>query len=87
MHIPELNKTITNVLLTKILETININMPISIILPAFKCLEICLKLFPGSCGMFKISAEKFILTFIDSNDDQLISQTGECLHLLQQVNI
>lgn len=80
--IPDLNKTIQNKYIQKIVE--NITSSNSDSLEPLKCLEILLKLHPGACGIAKNSIETCCKAFVDSKTESLVEQAGKCLLLLQQ---
>lgn len=84
---PELNKCITSGITSKLLEFITrIHYSNVETAHALKCLETCLKIFPGSCVPFKTSIEKFLLSFVDyTNSLVIVRLVGKCFHLFQQV--
>lgn len=80
---PEISKAISNNLLIKILETIP-STPSVAVSSALKFLETAMKTYPGPSGALRTFIEKFILSFIDT-DETLLKQSAKCLQLLQQV--
>lgn len=84
VHIPDLGKAISSNLLSKIIETIN-GVPPECNLAALKCMEVCMQLYPGPSGASRTIIDRFIGTFIDSTNHELVIQSGKCLLQLQQV--
>lgn len=84
IHIPELGKSIASNLLSKIIESVN-GLSGESHLAALKCIETCMKLYPGPCGSSRTIIDRFLATFVDDTDRTLVRQSGKCLHLLQQV--
>ncbi|CAO1418811.1 unnamed protein product [Diamesa serratosioi] len=80
---PDLHKTIQTKYLQKIVENITA-LPGTAIIEPLKCLKICMKLHPGTCGIYKNKIEAYLKQLLDNNDDELIEIVGQCLHLLQQ---
>lgn len=88
IHVPELSKAISSNLLSKIIETNSHSHTPSIAhFSALKFLEIAMITFAGPCGSSKKAIETYILSFVDSQNDDIVKQTGKCLQLLQQVRI
>lgn len=86
IHIPELSKAISGNLLSKIIETISASHTPSIAhFAALKFLEIAMITFAGPCGSSKKQIQTFVLSFVDSQTDDIVKQTGKCLQLLQQI--
>lgn len=83
-HIPDLGKSIASNLLSKIVES-TVNVPPSAALAAMKCLEICMRTYPGPCGVVKGYIAKSHLKVIDTHNEIELEQAAKCLHLLQQV--
>lgn len=75
----------SNTLLSKILENLRL-LPVDNHPEALILLEEALRLFPGAAGITKITTEKFLLSFVDSDNAGTVKQSARCLHLLQQVN-
>lgn len=84
VHVPELGKSIANNLLSKVIETIGNQSP-ECRLAALKCIETCMRLYPGPCGSSRGIVERFLDSLIDDNDITVVRQIGKCHHLLQQV--
>lgn len=84
VHIPDLGKAITSNLLSKIIESIQ-GLPRECFLSALKCVETCMRIYPGSCGASRGIIERFLENFIDENDVGLVQRVGKCHHMLQQV--
>lgn len=82
--IPDLSKTISSTLLSKIIESVN-GLPSECYFAALKCLEICMKLYAGPCGSSRGIIDRFLCGLVDSTNRSLVLQAGKCLHLLQQV--
>lgn len=82
--IPDLGKTISSTLLSKIIESIN-GLPSECHFAALKCLEICMKLYSGPSGLSRGIIDRFLCGLVDSTNHSLVLQTAKCLHLLQQV--
>lgn len=61
-----------------------LNLPENAHFCALKFLEIAMKTYPGAAGIGKTVTEKFILSFVDSQNEALVTQSAKCLHLLQQ---
>lgn len=80
--IQDLNKTIQNKYIQKVVENITSSKLDS--LEPLKCLEVLLKLHPGTCGISKNSIEAYCKGFVDSKSESCVEQAGKCLHLLQQ---
>ena len=78
----DLNKTIQNKYVQKIVE--NITKSKSTSLEPLKCLEVLLKLHPGTCGISKNAIEAFCKGNVDSKSECLVEKSGKCLHLIQQ---
>lgn len=86
IHTPELSKAISGNLLSKIIETISYSRtPSTTYFSALKFLEIAMITFAGPCGSSKKNIEMFVLSFVDSQNEELVKQAGKCLQLLQQV--
>lgn len=84
VDIPELSKSIASSLLSKIVESVN-GVPVQSQLAALKCLETCMKLYPGPCGSSRGHIDRFLSTFVDDVNPINVRQAAKCLHLLQQV--
>lgn len=84
VHVPELGKSIANNLLSKVVETVGGQAP-ECHLAALKCIEACMRLYPGPCGSSRGIIERFLDSLIDDSDVAVVRQTGKCHHLLQQV--
>lgn len=74
----------SNNLLAKIMES-TIGLPAGTHFAALKFLEVAMQTYPGAAGLAKAATEKFILSFVDTQDNALVVQSGKCLQLLQQV--
>lgn len=84
VHIPDLGKAITSNSLSKIIESVS-GLPKECHLSALKCIETCMRIYPGSCGASRGIIERFLENFIDENDAVLVRHAGRCHHMLQQV--
>lgn len=84
IEIPELQKSVGTTFLQKIIES-TVDIPESGYLPALQCLEVCMKLYSGSCGSQKKGLERFCFKFVDSNNEEIVQQAAKCCLLLQQV--
>lgn len=84
VHVPELGKSIANNLLGKVIETIG-GQSSECRLVALKCIEACMRLYPGPCGSSRAIIERYLDALIDDSDVAVVRQTGRCHHLLQQV--
>lgn len=84
VHVPELGKAMSNNLLAKIMES-TIGLPAGTHFAALKFLEVAMQTYPGAAGLAKSATEKFIVSFVDTQDNSLVVQSGKCLQLLQQV--
>lgn len=74
----------SNSLLGKIMES-TVGLPVGTHFAALKFLEVAMQTYPGAAGLAKMATEKFILSFVDTQDNSLVVQSGKCLQLLQQV--
>ncbi|XP_055371693.1 proline-, glutamic acid- and leucine-rich protein 1 [Condylostylus longicornis] len=85
-NIPELAKSFSGNYVGKICEMLRLSEPNSY-LSTLKCLSICLKNYPGSCGGGSRNLiEQFLIkNFVDSSEQNFVKLSGICLHLLQQV--
>lgn len=84
LHVPELGKSIANNLLSKVIETVA-GQSSECQLAALKCIEACMRLYPGPCGSSRGIIERLLDALIDDGDLAVVRQTGKCHHLLQQV--
>lgn len=82
--IPDLGKTISSTLLSKIIESVN-GLPSECHFAALKCLETCMKLYAGPSGSSRGIIDRFLCGLVDTTNHSLALQTAKCLHLLQQV--
>lgn len=83
-NIPELSKSFANNIVGKISEVVE-QSPSSGHLEALKCVEACIRTFPGACSSVRGKLEKFILKFIDSTDENIVLWSAKCFHILQQI--
>lgn len=84
IYVPELTKAISNTLLSKIIDSVRL-LPNQNHTDGLNLLEEALTLYPGAAGITKISTEKFLLSFVDGDDEVCVRKSARCLHLLQQV--
>lgn len=84
VHIPDLAKAITSNFLAKTIESIS-GLPRECHLAALRCVEACMRSFPGSCGASRGIIERFLDALVDENEASLVRQVGKCHHMLQQV--
>lgn len=83
-HVPEITKAISNTLLSKIIECTR-TLPAGTHYGALRFLQLALSTYPGAAGITKTTTEKYILSFVDSDDDSLVTEAARCMQLLQQV--
>jgi hypothetical protein len=69
--------------LAKIIDTI-VSSPEQAHFEALDCLEACMKVYAGPCGVYKNQIEKFLLAKFDCPDERVILMVGKCILLLQQ---
>lgn len=84
VDIPELSKSVAGNLLSKVIETVN-GVPIQSQLAALKCLETCMKLYPGPCGSSRGHIDRFLSSFIDDVNPVTVRQAAKCLQRFQQI--
>lgn len=83
-RIPDMGKAFVNVHISKVYESAT-NAPTSKTKYALKCIETCLREYPGSSGPFRGVIERFLWKNVDHIDFEVVQNCGKCLHLLQQV--
>lgn len=83
VHVPELSKALSNTLLAKLTEAL-LSLPAAAHSAALALLEQAQRLHPGAASLSRAATERWILSFADSADAQLVRQSGRCLLLLQQ---
>lgn len=84
LHIPELGKSISSTLLSKVIESIAGQSP-ECHLAALKCLQVCMRLYAGPCGSSRGIIERFLDALIDVDNMLVVRHVGKCYHLLQQI--
>ncbi|GAB0099258.1 hypothetical protein DMENIID0001_151080 [Sergentomyia squamirostris] len=81
----EFAKNIGSNYVSRLVMTI-VDTPKSCQMSALRCLSACLQHYGGPCSPLQGRVERFILTLVDSDDDNLIMDAGKCLLLLQQLS-
>lgn len=83
VHVPDLAKSMSNTLLAKLIEAL-LQLPAAVHGEALQLLELTQRLYPGAAMLSRSATESWIVSFVDSGDEQLVRRSGRCLHLLQQ---
>lgn len=79
---PDLQKTLSSTIIPKIIETA-INSPSDA--SFFIIIKSLLENYPAQCGASRQAILRKLWTYVDSQNLQIVSDSGKCHHLLQQV--
>lgn len=83
-HAPTLAKTLTSNILSKFFECLS-SIPLNARKSALATVEICIKLYPGTCGQSYKNIERFLFQSIDSIVEPVVYASGSCLLQFQTV--
>ncbi|XP_059621062.1 proline-, glutamic acid- and leucine-rich protein 1-like [Phlebotomus argentipes] len=81
----ELMKAIGITYLSRLVMNL-VDAPKNCHLSALLCLQTCLTHYGGQCSPLQGRIERFILAFVDTEDDRLALEAGKCLLLMQQLS-
>lgn len=80
----ELVKTIASTYLSRLVLNL-VDTPKNCHFVALQCLSACLLHYGGHCSPLQGRIEKFILNFVDSQDERITQEAAKCLLLMQQL--